>query len=94
MYSSYLPVLAKASQFAGINSNNEAKNDTYDDNTTTEDKNDTFNELEDPFEWDSEKEEVKPREGTFIYFLEFFGSILQLLWGGITALFTGSTGTS
>ncbi|XP_047033095.1 uncharacterized protein LOC124639693 [Helicoverpa zea] len=77
LYSSYLPVLAKASQ-ASYSDQIEAKNDTW-------------NELEDPFDWD-EPEPSKPKAGPLVYVLELFGSFFQLLWGGIMALFRPNSG--
>ncbi|XP_075983654.1 uncharacterized protein LOC142981542 isoform X2 [Anticarsia gemmatalis] len=60
------------------------KNDTI--------KNEVDNDL-DSLELDDIEPE-KPREGPFIYVLEFFGSILQLLWGGFLALFKPSNGSN
>uniref|UniRef100_A0A2A4JCD2 Uncharacterized protein n=1 Tax=Heliothis virescens TaxID=7102 RepID=A0A2A4JCD2_HELVI len=78
LYSSYLPVLAKASQASNA--------------PQIEAKNDTWNELDDPFEWD-DQESAKPKEGAFVYVLELVGSFIQLLWGGLMALFRPNSGT-
>ncbi|KAJ8712650.1 hypothetical protein PYW08_007954 [Mythimna loreyi] len=49
--------------------------------------NDTWNELDDPFSWDDEPTRATPKEGPFVYILELLGSMIQLVWGGIMALF-------
>lgn len=56
--------------------------------------NDTWNELDDPFKWDDEETTTKSKEGPFIYILEILGSIVQLVWGGIMALFIPNKGSS
>lgn len=74
LYSNYLPVLAKASGFSRSGAQIEAKNDTWNDD-------------DDSFGWDSTDAVAKPKEGPFVYILEVLGSIIQLLWGGLMALF-------
>ncbi|KAJ8710972.1 hypothetical protein PYW07_008214 [Mythimna separata] len=56
--------------------------------------NDTWNELDDPFNWDDDQTAAKPKEGPFIYILELLGSMVQLVWGGIMALFRPNSGSS
>ena len=76
IYSSYLPALAKGSrQFSG---------------KQIEEKNDTWNELDDSFNWDDDPP-AKTKEGPLIYMLELLGSIFQLVWGGLTAIFKPKT---
>lgn len=74
LYSSYLPAAAEASKLVSID-NSEAKNSTD-------------NEIDDSFEWDlDEVPKSQPKQTPFVYILEFFGSMIQLVWGGLMALF-------
>lgn len=75
LYSKYLPVLA-GSQVSG---------------RQVEAKNDTWNDLDDPFSWEDDEEVAQPKEGPFVYFLELLGSTIQLIWGGLMALFRPNT---
>ncbi|KAF9815734.1 hypothetical protein SFRURICE_009251 [Spodoptera frugiperda] len=81
LYSNYLPVLAKGSGFSRSGAQIEAKNDTWNDD-------------DDGFGWDNDREVAKPKEGPFVYILEMLGSIIQLLWGGLMALFRPAAASS
>ncbi|CAH0696527.1 unnamed protein product [Spodoptera exigua] len=81
LYSNYLPVLAKVSASPRSEAQIEAKNDTWNDD-------------DDGFGWDNDAEVAKPKEGPFVYMLEVLGSIIQLLWGGLMALFRPGSSSS
>lgn len=61
------------------------------------DRNDTINEISDdddePFEFDDNDDQDKPRDGPFVFFLEILGSIVQLAWGAIQSVFKSSGGS-
>ncbi|CAH0595029.1 unnamed protein product [Chrysodeixis includens] len=72
LYSSYLPPIS--SKLVSIE-NSEAKNSTA-------------NEIDDDFDWDlDESPKSQSKQSPLIYILEFFGSMIQLVWGGLMALF-------
>jgi hypothetical protein len=82
LYSNYLPVKSNLEKL-GVNetATEKAKNNDDDEDSFTLDDVDEDND-------------DQPREGYFVFILELLGSLAQLAWGGVTALFNASSGSS
>ncbi|KAL0868105.1 hypothetical protein ABMA27_008741 [Loxostege sticticalis] len=82
LYNSYLPALGKLETLDVNATTNEVDSDRSNDDD--DDNGLTLDDVGDE----------EPRDSYFIYILELLGSIVQLIWGGITALFTPKPSSS